>query len=985
MSHNVLTEELLDEIASTDPERWLILATHPHYSGYWKVQALDPNYILDFGELIGPHRVVSPAELPALFEISEDKAYQIAFEHDPLSILEAYEHLNDVPEVTINSHFENTINGLLPYQVQGYNALKDVEGAAALWTTGSGKAQPLDSQILTPFGWKQMGDLVVDDLVIDGNGEPTRVTGLFPRGVQDVYEVELRDGSKTRCTRDHIWLTSKGDVITLGQMLEHGICHSRGDSKWYLPRVKPVRFQEGNLPLDPYLLGALLGDGCLTSSTIKFYSAELIEFLRPLLPEGMDMIQESADQFRITSGSSGNNKETVLVRELRGLGLAGHGAADKFVPDLYKFASVESRLALIQGFCDTDGSAKKTQSVPFTISYVLACDIRDIVKSLGGRATLLHRAAKPVVYVMGKKTRQREGWTISMTLPASMDYFRLPRKRNKRVPLTRINLQNHAIVGVKRIGRASVQCISVDSPDHTYVTDDYIVTHNTVLATALVKYHFLKGHSEACFWLCKANNKVNTQRWLKQLGDLDSIVIEGTKPQREKRYLEFYDALDEGRHPIAITNYEKFRDDFCWFEKSKKDEWMPRLHEWCEPIFNSDLFLIWDEAPTKLKTRSSKLYKGVCRSLYRTNAPAVDWSQRRSPGLRQLVLTATPVEIDPEDWFNVERLINGGRTYGTVTAFRDRYAAGYDYFDPTKVTAWRDLDDIALRASGIVHRVDKSHPDIAKQFPKVVQEVMEIDWEHNDYMAYQKVMKELRKELEESEEPSVTILAVIGIGQMLCDAPEMVLNSAAVRETWDALGMDGPSEGSATALALCKSLAGYRLTNKNHTKISTLRELLTIRHPTEKCLVYTIYNKALLPMMSDWLYDWGINHVVYTGTNAQKQEAEDRFKTDPSIRVFLSSDAGSDSLNLEVAPVGINYDLPWNYSRYMQRIGRNERATSNFDTVYWYDLLMTHSVEMRRQKLNLKKQGYHEGLTGRASSESQSARMTRDELLSIIS
>jgi SNF2 family DNA or RNA helicase len=646
MAHNVLTPELVEEISANAAEdRWLVLDQHKSYPGYWKVQCVSPDYLLVFSDLIGPHRVISPAELPDLLELASRSGYEVAFGEDPLGILSSYEHLNDPPEVTINSHFENTVNGLLPYQVQGYNALKDVEGAAALWTTGSGK---------------------------------------------------------------------------------------------------------------------------------------------------------------------------------------------------------------------------------------------------------------------------------------------------------------------------------------------------TVLATALIMYHFMKGHSDACFFLVKANNKINTQRWLKQLGDLDSIVIEGTKPQREKRYLEFYDALDDGRHPIAITNYEKFRDDFCWFEKSKKDIWLPRLHEWCEPIFDSNLFLIWDEAPTKLKSRDSKLYKGVCRSLYETNAPAVDWTKRRSPGLRQLVLTATPIEIDPEDWFNVERLINGGRTYGTVTAFRDRYAAAYDYFNENKVILWKDLDDIALRASGIVHRVDKSHPDIAAQFPKVVQEIVEIDWEWNDYLAYKKVMKELRKELEEAEEQNITVLAAIAIGQMLCDAPEMVLNSAAVRETWEALGPDVPPEGSATALALCRALAGYKLTNSRHTKIQTLRELLTERHPTEKCLVYTIYNQALLPMMSDWLDLWGVSHVVYSGTNAQKQYAEDVFKSDPSIRVFLSSDAGSDSLNLEVASVGINYDLPWNYSRYMQRIGRNERATSNFDTVYWYDLLMTHSVEMRRQKLIGTKKGYHEGLTGRASAESRSSRMSRQDLLDIL-
>jgi hypothetical protein len=1311
MAYNVLTETLADEIVASDSEdRWLILAVSRDYPGYWTVQCLSPDYLLTFSELIGPHRVVSPAELPGLLALASETEYDVAFETDPLGILDAYERLNDVPEVTINSHFENTVNGLLPYQVQGYNALKDVEGAAALWTTGP---QPLTEPVQTPNGWKEIGDLHPGNLVIGSDGRATEIHEILDQGDRPLWRVDFSDGSHTMCSPDHLWSVrywtsgsrkgkSRSDrsehrtitrsAIELRDMglfvAPSGIKSGpRGRAKFSLPDLAPVVFTESEMIFDAYALGLLLGDGSLASGC-SFSTADP-ELLESLKRAGGSIVHDSRYDYRVNG----------LRPILRSLGVYGCRSWEKFVPVAYLTASIDDRLALLQGLLDTDGCVSGSGASFTSTSLQLATDVVELCRSLGGHATCPVERTTSYTY-KGVKRQGRPSYRVNLTL--DMPLFRLARKESSRSPYRK---KYKRIVGFTDMGgKIPMKCLVLDSPDHLYVTRGYALTHNsgkTVLATALILYHFAKGHSDACFFLVKANNKVNTQRWLKQLGDLDSIVIEGTKPQREKRYLEFYDALDEGRHPIAITNYEKFRDDFCWFEKSKKGDWMPRLHEWCEPIFNSDLFLIWDEAPTKLKTRSSKLYKAVCRSLYRTNAPAVDWSQRRSPGLRQLVLTATPVEIDPEDWFNCiasgtlvegvgaihsayrarykgdlyklvlasgtqltigpnhpiftdrgwvkaklltegdnvfsrsiqrvspaiedvnkgstrvedlfdfirettdlvrmkrtssfefhgdgkflegevevvgansllpnvsdpqvieqighselglahsdtqgsllcagsfdkslacilspqsgdlplddslgteilqgattnrnfhisesisnrfladiqiagdngdgnivldispsnrfeiqrdfrrvgwpsfdsstqdpctnsgrmypdivgdlgegfaalvtsdeiidieliqdcdchvfdlstdsttyyangilvsncERLINGGRTYGTVTAFRDRYAAAYDYFDENKVTAWRDLDDIALRASGIVHRVDKSHPDIAKQFPKVVQEVVEIDWEHNDYMAYQKVMKEMRKQVEDGDEEGeapITILAAIGIGQMLCDAPEMVLNSAAVRETWDALEGDAHPEGSATALALCKALAGYRLTNKNHTKISTLQEILTIRHPTEKCLVYTIYNKAILPMMSGWLEEWNISHVIYAGTNAQKQDAEDRFKTDPSIRVFLSSDAGSDSLNLEVASVGINYDLPWNYSRYTQRLGRNERATSNFDTVYWYDLLMTHSVEMRRQKLIFKKRGYHEALTGRASAESQSARLTRDELLSIL-
>src|ERR1700752_35495 len=251
MNYRLLTDELIDEIAASDSERWIILDPHRNYPGYWKVQSLDPNYIFDYGELIGPHCVVSPADLPTLFEISEAKSDKVAFGRDPLQILEAYEKLDEPPSVTLNSHFENTVNGFLPYQVQGFNYLKDVEGAAALWTTGP---QPLGSPILTPLGWTTMGAVQVGDEVIGSDGHPCRVTRVSNQGEREEYRLTFKDGSTARSTRDHLWgiYDHVGNfyVRSLDSLLERGLTHTRRGYRWLVDRVRPVHYPEVRLPVD---------------------------------------------------------------------------------------------------------------------------------------------------------------------------------------------------------------------------------------------------------------------------------------------------------------------------------------------------------------------------------------------------------------------------------------------------------------------------------------------------------------------------------------------------------------------------------------------------------------------------------------------------------------------------------------------------------------------------------------------------------------
>jgi SNF2 family DNA or RNA helicase len=497
-------------------------------------------------------------------------------------------------------------------------------------------------------------------------------------------------------------------------------------------------------------------------------------------------------------------------------------------------------------------------------------------------------------------------------------------------------------------------------------------TGKTVVATGLLKDHLQSTSVDVAFFVVKAHNKINTQRTLERLASIESVVLDGPKKRREKLLTGL---LEAPPGTVIVTNYEKFRVD----------------HDLLVPLVEDrNVLIIWDEMPTKLKNRDSQIYEAVTKLLYTSKFP--NWEKRRPAQLRQYMLSATPIENDPEDFFNCMRLLDP-RIFGNVKSFYKQFVAKYSYFDQYKPETWHNLEKMGLIASHVVHQVDKEDPDIANQFPKVLEENFYIDWDETDWSIYSKLSKAAKKKFAERDEfEEDGILALISVMQMLCDAPTMVNNSAALREAYNSLieelGPESPDfmgkKGSKAALELLK-LVGEKLTDERHTKLDTLRTLLTETHKDEKVVLFTTFNQTLMPILTSKFDEWGVTYVTYTGGIKEKQNSQDKFLSDPKVQVFLSSDAGSDSINLEVASVVIHYDLPWKYSTLIQRQNRIHRVTSDFDKVRYYTLLMANSIEERKLKIIQKKHEFHQAVfKGAVAEQATSARMSREDLLFIL-
>jgi phosphate starvation-inducible PhoH-like protein len=363
-----------------------------------------------------------------------------------------------------------------------------------------GRAQPLERQVLTPSGFSAIGSLRVGDLVIGSDGRPTPVLGVYPQGRKEVFRVRAQDGATTLCCAEHLWFVTTPDDRKhgkAGRVLETremvGRLRRHHQHRFELPLLRaPAEFEREEVPVEPYALGLLLGDGCLTTSTTPSFTTadpELAAALEAALP-GIELKRKSRVDYvlRHTQGGRGgvivSNPVTVALREL---GLAGTRSNTKFVPKPYLHNSSDVRLAVLQGLLDSDGGPVtqrgRTCRVQYsTCSKRLAEDVAFLVRSLGGVAYRRRRAAagRPPGRANGRPVRHRsDAFILDIRLPVGLEPFRVARKRDM-YQAAGGGRPMRFIESIEPAGEAETVCIQVASADSLYVTDDFLVTHNTL-------------------------------------------------------------------------------------------------------------------------------------------------------------------------------------------------------------------------------------------------------------------------------------------------------------------------------------------------------------------------------------------------------------------------------------------------------------------------------------------------------------------------
>jgi len=370
-----------------------------------------------------------------------------------------------------------------------------------------GRAQTLDSKILTPDGWRTMGSLETGDFVVGSNGKPTEVLGVFPQGKKKVYRVTMTDSSSTLACAEHLWAVRTASdkrrnktlrVLETQEMMSDLRCFHQ--YRYELPVLSaPVEWEFRETPLEPYSLGLLLGDGCITDKTSPSFctaDAELISSLEFSLSDmNLSFRRKSDVDYVITNPAAGRGGIPILnplTQALRELRLSGTYSSIKFVPEIYLHNSAAVRLAVLQGLLDTDGGPVVQEGRTCRIQYTttseqLKDDALFLVRSLGGVATCRRRKAegrKPGLARGRAVNHRHDSFVMDIRLPKGIEPFRL----NRKAAIYREQGASRPMRFVKNIdwvGEEETQCISVAAPDSLYVTDDFILTHNT-LADAFV-------------------------------------------------------------------------------------------------------------------------------------------------------------------------------------------------------------------------------------------------------------------------------------------------------------------------------------------------------------------------------------------------------------------------------------------------------------------------------------------------------------------
>lgn len=361
---------------------------------------------------------------------------------------------------------------------------------------GAGKCGRMTSKVLTPNGFVRMRDVKVGTKVVAGDGTTANVIGVYPQSKKPIYRITMDDGSYTDASNDHLWQVQnrcdrqyetrtgkhRERIVETSDMLKDFIVGEEKRKNYsieYVPKIEA--FEERNLYIHPYVLGCLLGDGGISSNSVRFTKKDsnMVKHINSLM-DGYEFVKLKNSEKDYYLRSENSERKTNLIKnELKRLGLWGAVSDTKFIPDAYLYSSHEQRLWLLRGLLDTDGYAEKKAIEYSTTSEKLAKNVVELVHSLGGYARVTKRKSgykgKDGNYIQCK-----DNYRVTIQFSAGHENpFYLKRKAEKYKPKRKI--WKRYIKNIEYIGEEECQCIMIDNPCHLYITDDYIITHNTTI------------------------------------------------------------------------------------------------------------------------------------------------------------------------------------------------------------------------------------------------------------------------------------------------------------------------------------------------------------------------------------------------------------------------------------------------------------------------------------------------------------------------
>lgn len=404
-----------------------------------------------------------------------------------------------------------------------------------LASAGSGKAIPVYTLLPTPSGSRKAKEIKIGDYLFDRNGNPTKVTGVYPQGEKEVYEITFEDGRKAQCCEEHLWAVNKSTyknknhfyTISLRKLLEEKLACSDEEVKFYIPTSKPVQYKEKEYNIHPYLIGAFLGQGSCSESYLTLFSEN--EEIPNIICELIDAQCSSTNGNWVFKNKHGQYLKTkdlpeeIVCKNYK-----------KSVPSAYKYGTIEQRLELVRGLMDTNGTITLTKNtdgtsiqanIKFTSeSSQLIKDLKEVLGSLGYVSTM----------IVEIRNTDNVCYRLDIDIPNNEKYkiFRLSTK--KETALSIKDIKTHrlydrtSIKDIKKLNyKTEMVCFTVENDEHLYLMNDFIVTHNTAVLTERIK-RILKEGADPTKMIAITFTNMAAQEMKKRLGEEAKGMFIGT-------------------------------------------------------------------------------------------------------------------------------------------------------------------------------------------------------------------------------------------------------------------------------------------------------------------------------------------------------------------------------------------------------------------------------------------------------------------------
>jgi hypothetical protein len=565
-----------------------------------------------------------------------------------------YVNWNQISNETVGDKFlDKRLRG---FQKEAVNfVMQNIGKGLIALPQGGGKALWNEEKVLTLNGWVKNKILKKGDYVIGSNGTPIKILNVFPQGKKELYKVHFQDGTHVICDKDHLWKVNyrhhnnakkiveiRSKILSTNELLKEKY-HTKNFDKRYntknynykfrIPVNKPVEFTKKQLPIDPYTLGVILGDGGLSGSGIylSLSNTEIIKKLK--LPKELEFIVSEKTKkcitYRVTNVNKHKRKKNQLVELLKEYNLMGKKSIEKTIPKIYLQSDIEDRKNLLQGLLDTDGHDKKKDGLNFeysTSSEKLKNDVLYLVRSLG---IYVHYVEKlPYYTYKGERKKGQKSYRIYINF------------KKKFKSLTKIEYW----------GKDCASCIEVESNDNLYIANGFNLTHNTIVSLGFMR---LRPNWSPVLIIVRASLKINWLREAKKwLENPDVEIIGGTTPYKTTG-------------SIVIANYDILSPRYNWVtnEQEERKRVLQPGTGWIEELQRRNFQLAILDESTAIKNHESNRTK------------AAEKIVKNVPG--KILLTGTPIENRPAEIYTSIRMINK-QLFPSKINFDIRFCAGHD-------------------------------------------------------------------------------------------------------------------------------------------------------------------------------------------------------------------------------------------------------------------------------------------------------------------